>query len=265
MGSDRRLSGAATVGATLIVASLAASTAHAATLGLDERCYVAGEQASLSGSGFLSQSSVAVTLDGSPLLSAVADNSGAIRGTKIRVPQVAEGEVESQSEVVATDGARTARALMNVVRLGAEFTPQQGNFRTLKVRHVVSGFGLSETRPSIYLHYVSPSVVAAEAREAKQTKRDAANRQAARRLRVTSQTTKAGGSRVPAKQPGIKTIRLGLLRGPCGVLRTSPRRLFPFKAESGTWRLQYDTSPRYTRGTAKSSFFWVAQTVKISS
>lgn len=235
--------------------ALPAASASAATLGLDQRCYVAGEQASLSGSGFLPRTPVTVTRDGAQLLSATADNSGAMRGTKIPVPQVPDGLVEAQTEVVASDGSSTAKAMMNVVRLGATFSPREGNFRTLRVSHVVSGFGLAETRPSIYLHYVSPTAQKAKVGETPP-------RQAATTLQTS--TGKSGATVKSTTQPGVKTVRIGLLRGPCGVLRTSPRRLFPFKAETGTWRLQYDTSPKYTRGRSNSSFFWVSTSVKIS-
>ena len=61
-----------------------------------------------------------------------------------------------------------------------------------------------------------------------------------------------------------ETIRLGQLRGPCGVLKTSPRRLFPFKAATGEWLLQYDTRPRYTRGTSTSTFLWSSRKITIA-
>ena len=197
-------------------ALLSATTASAATLGLDQRCYVAGELASLSGSGFLPRAEVNVSRDAQQVLSTSADNSGAMRGSKLPVPKLPDGVVEAQAEVVATDGQISAKAMMNVVRLGAAFSPNEGNFRTLRVRHVVSGFGLAETRPSIYLHYVSPTAQKARVGE---TTSSASRQQTSR--------GKSGATVKTAKQPGVKTVRLGLLRGPCGVLRTSPRRRVP--------------------------------------
>jgi hypothetical protein len=38
---------------------------------------------------------------------------------------------------------------------------------------------------------------------------------------------------------------LGRTRGDCGALRTLPRRIFPFAAETGRWLLVIDTHPRY--------------------
>jgi hypothetical protein len=42
-----------------------------------------------------------------------------------------------------------------------------------------------------------------------------------------------------------RTVRLGTSRGRCGFLRTGYRRLFPFVARPGTWRLQFTTRRNY--------------------
>ena len=42
-----------------------------------------------------------------------------------------------------------------------------------------------------------------------------------------------------------RTVRLGTTRGRCGFLRTGYRRLFPFTARPGTWRLQFTTQRAY--------------------
>src|SRR4051812_41403055 len=42
-----------------------------------------------------------------------------------------------------------------------------------------------------------------------------------------------------------RTIRLGTARGRCGYLRTDRRKLFPFTARPGTWRLRFDTRRHY--------------------
>lgn len=232
------------VSCRLVLLSVAAcwalpQAAGAATLGLDQRCYVTGEQAALSGSGFAGGAPVSITRGADAVSGVMADNSGAFRRT-VLVPALADGELEGQTEIAATDGSTTARAYLNIARVTAEYAPATGNLRTLKVRHSVSGFGLSQSRASIYLHYVPPAVEAAAPKTAPKTQP------------------------IPARNPaGVRTVRLGLLRGPCGVLRTSPRKLFPFRAGAGTWRLQYDTNPRYVRGYASSSFLWIARTVKI--
>jgi hypothetical protein len=219
-----------------------AGTAQGATLGLDQRCYVAGEKAAISGSGFAPRASVTLTRGTDPISATTADNSGAIKQT-LMVPEVAFGLVESQVEVVANDGTSTARAFLNIANVGASYTPTTGDPKTLSVSHVVSGFGLAEVKPSIYLHYVSPT---------------------AQRTKAKSTTTTKNGVTTTSDPAGVKTIRLGQLRGPCGVLKTSPRRLFPFKAEKGQWLLQYDTRPGFTRGTSASSFLWSSRKITIA-
>lgn len=224
---------------TLVGLATVPAAAHAATLGLDQRCYVTGEQAALSGSGFAGGAPVSLTRGGAELPGVMADNSGAFRRA-VPVPEIPDDQLEAQTEIVATDGSTTARAFLNIAQVTATYAPTVGDLRTLKVRHTVSGFGLAESRASIYLHYVSPAVEARAPKVAPKT-----------------QT-------VPAKNPvGVRTVRLGLLRGPCGVLRTSPRKLFPFKAGAGTWRLQYDTNPRFVRGYASSTFLWIARSVTV--
>jgi hypothetical protein len=46
-----------------------------------------------------------------------------------------------------------------------------------------------------------------------------------------------------------KTVSLGPTRGQCGYRRTARRRVFPFSVTRGTWTLQVDTRPSYSRKT----------------
>jgi hypothetical protein len=259
----RRAARPAVALAALSAVTGAAAPAQAATLGLDQRCYVTGEQAGISGSGFAPRAPITVTrgTDVIPSVTtagAAADNSGAFRRTLL-VPEVPAGLVESQVEVSASDGTATARTFLNVARVTASFAPTTGDLRTLRVSHVVSGFGLAEERASIYLHYVSPS-----AQKAMQPTGPSGTTPGS--STALSAQQKTGGSTVTATDPpGVRTYRLGLLRGPCGVLRTSPRKLFPFKTTDGAWLLQYDTRPRYSRGTPSSSFLWIARTMTIGA
>ncbi|HVE67364.1 MAG TPA: hypothetical protein VNB64_02160 [Solirubrobacteraceae bacterium] len=41
------------------------------------------------------------------------------------------------------------------------------------------------------------------------------------------------------------TVRLGRTGGPCGTVSTPLRRVFPFPAAPGSWRLQFDARRRY--------------------
>jgi hypothetical protein len=45
-----------------------------------------------------------------------------------------------------------------------------------------------------------------------------------------------------------RTIRLGKSHGACGQIeRTARKKLFPFRAEAGRWRLQFDTQRKYRK------------------
>jgi hypothetical protein len=47
-----------------------------------------------------------------------------------------------------------------------------------------------------------------------------------------------------------KTVRLGRLRGPCGRLKSTRRRVMPFdNPQFGYWKLQFDTRRRYSKRT----------------
>jgi hypothetical protein len=61
-----------------------------------------------------------------------------------------------------------------------------------------------------------------------------------------------------------RTIRLGKAQGTCGqITHTSKKRLFPFHAGRGTWRLQFDTHKRYRRGKAGVDFLYYTISVTI--
>jgi hypothetical protein len=61
-----------------------------------------------------------------------------------------------------------------------------------------------------------------------------------------------------------RTIRLGKAQGVCGQIpRTARKKLFPFSAERGKWKLQFDTSRRYRRGHSGVSFLYYTVGVTI--
>jgi len=61
-----------------------------------------------------------------------------------------------------------------------------------------------------------------------------------------------------------RTIRLGRAQGVCGqIRRTSRRKLFPFAAERGKWRLQFDTRKRYRKGVQGADFLFYTVGVTI--
>jgi hypothetical protein len=62
----------------------------------------------------------------------------------------------------------------------------------------------------------------------------------------------------------FQTVRLGRVKGTCGVIRaTKRRRLFPFAPAPGTWILQFDTQRRYERATTKRTTPWVRKPVEV--
>jgi hypothetical protein len=215
-----------------------APAAGAATLGVDRECYVAGQAVVLDGSGFAPLVSVPVLLGGQPTAAGQSDSSGSIH-RQLVAPVLPAGLTEGQVEVDASDGTTPANAFLNVVVRGADFTPKTGDPHTLMVQQLISGFGLAQTRPAVYLHYVPPG--------------------------YKPGATPGTASAATAASGTVRTRRLGIARGPCGVLRTSPRRLFPFKITPGTWTLQYDTNAKYTPGVSNSSFYWVARKLIVKS
>ena len=61
-----------------------------------------------------------------------------------------------------------------------------------------------------------------------------------------------------------RTIRLGRAQGVCGqIQRTARKKLFPFGAERGHWKLQFDTHKRYRKGRAGSDFLFYTVGVTI--
>jgi len=46
-----------------------------------------------------------------------------------------------------------------------------------------------------------------------------------------------------------QTLRIGTTRGPCGILKTGPIALFPFRYAYGTWTFQIDASHLYRATT----------------
>jgi len=61
-----------------------------------------------------------------------------------------------------------------------------------------------------------------------------------------------------------RTIKLGRAQGVCGqIKRTARKKLFPFNAERGHWKLQFDTNKGYRKGQAGSNFLFYTVGVTI--
>jgi hypothetical protein len=205
--------------------------ASAAVITVDRPCYADPGQrrdtVQLSGSGFTPGAQYQVTLDGQPLTggTGTTDPAGNLTGS-FTAPELAAGSRRHRYTLGVQEGGNAPTTRFSVARLVADFTPSSGDPQTLRVRFAVFGFGLSgDRRPAVYVHYVRPDT-----------------------------------GRVQ------RTVRLGTAKSACGsILRTARRRLFPFPARRGTWRLQFDTSERYRRGTSRSAFPFFTVAVKVKA
>lgn len=205
------------------LAGAAPASATAPTLATTTGCYQEGADVVMTGTGFFPGSFVAVSQDGQYLGLGLTNPQGVFRN-KLVAP-TATGTRERVHELVATDAASAA------------ITATVG-FRTTDVFATFSpGAGNLGT------------------------------------LRVRFRVGGFGLFKNHAKvyvhyvRPNGKarmTVYLGKARGTCGhIHRTRRRLLFPFAAEHGVWKLQFDTRAHYGKGSGKSKFAWVRRTVRV--
>ncbi len=216
----------------VLAALLAAPAAASAdpSIAVDRPCYASPAQRAdtvrLTGSGFAPNSPYTVTLDGQPLGGATGTTDAAGNLAGSFAPPAPPVGVREAAHVLAVQqGDVAASTPFSVARLLAAFTPAAGDPSRLRVRFEVVGFGLSGA--------TAPPVYLHYVR--------------------------------PDGRP-LWTVKLGTASGPCGSLTADrPRRLFPFAARGGSWRLQFDTARTYRRVTAKSRFLFFAVTVKVQA
>jgi hypothetical protein len=223
------------VAITIAVLALPA-VASAAQIQVDRPCYADPSQredtVTLSGSGFTPNAVYQVTLDGQPLPggSGQADAQGGVRGT-FRAPALATLSAARRRHTFTLgvqEGVNAPTTTFTVSKLVADFRPSGGDPRTLRVRFSVFGFGLQAAPGD------PPPVVY---------------------LHYIR----------PNGKPG-RTVQIGAATGPCGsISRTARRRLFPFKAERGSWRLQFDTNAAFKKGNARSPFLFYTVGVRVGS
>lgn len=212
--------------ATVPVVALAAAVpaAHAAEIHLDRACYADPAQRAdaivLAGSGFTPNAAYQVTLDGRPLPNGTgtSDGTGAVAGN-LPAPSLTTTVGQKVYQHTFTLGAMEGANAPT-----AQFT----------VSKLFATFTPASGNPKTL------------------------------KVRFKLYGFGLAGATAPAiylhyvRPDGTlqKTYRLGTGRGPCGSLSTSRRRLFPFAARRGSWKLQFDTSRRYVRGTSSSSFLF---------
>jgi hypothetical protein len=148
--------------APALVLTLAATLAPApvalgAALTTDARCYQETQDVILSGSAFAPMAPVAISQDAQRFGTADTDAAGAFR-RKFPAPELARSVREQVFALTGTDSAlNTATTHYHTTKIFADFTPDTGDPKTLKVRFAVNGFGLLRPHATVYLHYVSPS------------------------------------------------------------------------------------------------------------
>ena len=148
--------------ALVLVVTLAAGlgsapAAHAALLSTDARCYHETRDIILSGTAFAPMMPVAISQDGVPLGTADADATGGFQ-RKIEAPELARNVREQVFTLTGNDGMlNSASTRYRTTKIFADFSPNEGDAKTLLVRFTVNGFGLMRRHASVYLHYVSPS------------------------------------------------------------------------------------------------------------
>jgi hypothetical protein len=222
------------IGAALAACAAAPGAAGAAQIQTDRLCYLnrpttAMQTVTLTGAGFTPAAPYQATLDGRPLTleNATADTTGAITTVvQVRLADQPAPAIDHTYTLAVQQGANTATTQFTLSDFKADFRPARGNPKTLRVRFRAFAFGLDVAQDD-----PRPDVYLHYIRPNG-------------RLRTT--------------------IRLGRAKGACGtLLHTRLRRLFPFNAERGTWRLQFDTHKRFARGTDKSNFVFYTIGVRI--
>jgi hypothetical protein len=141
---------------TLAATLAAAPAASAATLETDRSCYQETQDVVLSGSAFAPMAPVAISQDAEPFGTADTDGAGAFQ-RKFAAPELGRSVREQVFTLSGTDSAlNTASTQYRTTKIFADFAPDSGDPKTLKVRFSVNGFGLLRHEASVYLHYVSP-------------------------------------------------------------------------------------------------------------
>lgn len=205
----------------------AAPAAHAAEVHTDRDCYLQTDKTTVSvaASGFPAGQPYTVAVDDLPLSGTNTIGADGTMTGAFNPPALEDAENQRVFDLAVESAGQRAATRFTVTRFKASFSPSKGDPARLKVRFSAFGFGLGQANPAIYVHYVAPNG----------------------RVRTT--------------------VRLGRAQGQCGAIpRTAKRRLFPFaRPAHGTWRLQFDTSKRYRKGTQKSPFLFYALGVRVRS
>jgi hypothetical protein len=208
--------------------AVAPSTAVAAQIQTDRGCYLerqTGNPVTVTGTGFNPGAPYELLLDGQVIGTGTSDAKGSVVSRfDIGLSRLGARMDEHTYTVTVRQGDITSATRLTLTKFAAGFRPVRGNPKTMRVRFRVVGFGLDPDAPN-------PDVY----------------------LHYVRPDGKHA-----------RTIRLGRGIGACGkIRRTRLRRLFPFPAARGDWRLQFDTRRRFTPGTTSSTFTFYTIGVRI--
>jgi len=208
-----------------VLAALSAAPAQAATLTVEKQCYRATDPAGdlvLVGSGYTPGGLVLLGSGTTTIGSAVADAKGNFR-QKYQIPAPPDAGLNAHDAPFTffatdnTDGTLNATVTFRTAQVFGDFNPGESlHPDTVRVRFSAFGFaaGLPPGSPNPIVY-----------------------------LHYVT----------PKGKPKL-TISLGRGTGVCGsIAKTRLRRLFPFRAQSGTWALQFDTRKVYKRATGSAT------------
>jgi hypothetical protein len=202
----------------ILLASTVVTAAASATpiLGTNQACYLVGQRVAITGSGFAASRMYEVAVDGINFGLKTTDAFGGFTASLIP-GGLGANIVQAPHALSASDGTSLTRTAFTVTRTtGARVLPGVGGTATtFRAPIQVWGFALTHGKP------VASAV-------------------APKRLPVYVHYVSPRGKL-------RKTVTLGRTGGLCGYLRTARRRVFPFVPARGTWTLQVDTNPRYSR------------------
>jgi hypothetical protein len=211
--------------------AVGAAPAGATTLSFDRPCYLAksrgfvGQAVNFTGAGFTPRAPVTASVSGVALVSGKAGASGEIAGF-FTAPPLGSNVAQGSASLSVSDGTNSASQAFPETNLTADFSPSQGNPKTLRVRFRIFGFGplltaLGEPADAqVYEHVIDPK----------------------------------------GKLRG--TFKAGRPSGPCGLVKPSRRKILPFKATNGRWRYVFDISRKSRKSDLpRASVAFVVRTI----
>lgn len=120
-------------------------------------CYLVGQRVIVRGSGFAPTRMFDVAIDGVDFGQSMTDATGGFSSPLIP-GGLGAGQPQHVDHLDASDGSSSASAVFTVSRrAGGRILATSGNPHTLRAPFEVWGFALGGSRPTVYLHYVSPA------------------------------------------------------------------------------------------------------------